>query len=138
VQHGQCQEFANSKQWCAALLLVHNSHHQHHVLQVQDYVNDKLNFIGPVRARTGNEILKGFRSMEHRQAQLQLPILAVHGTSDRCTSLPVQPLLPTLHQFVAHQSFVGTKLVVLTNHLCIAVDLFQSHSPGVILYHSLT
>ncbi|KAA6420475.1 MAG: alpha beta hydrolase, partial [Trebouxia sp. A1-2] len=55
---------------------------------VQDYVNDKLNFIGPVRARTGNEILKGFRSLEHRQAQLHLPILAVHGTSDRCTSLP--------------------------------------------------
>ncbi|KAL0032199.1 hypothetical protein WJX77_010371 [Trebouxia sp. C0004] len=55
---------------------------------VQDYVNDKLNFIGPVRARTGNEILKGFRSLEHRQAQLHLPVLAVHGTSDRCTSLP--------------------------------------------------
>ncbi len=37
-----------SKKCCAASLLVHNIHHQHHVLQVQDYVNDKLNFIGPV------------------------------------------------------------------------------------------
>ncbi len=73
-------------------MLMHSSRHQYHVLQVQDYVNDKLNFIGPVRARTGNEILKGFRSLEQRQAQLHLPILAVHGTSDRCTSLPVQPL----------------------------------------------
>ena len=78
--------------------------HQYRVLQVQDYVNDKLNFIGPVRARTGNEILKGFRSLEHRQAQLHLPILAVHGTSDRCTSLPVQPLSITLHQFVAQDT----------------------------------
>jgi len=94
---GQCnmadaENFATSKQWCAALMLMHSSRHQYHVLQVQDYVNDKLNFIGPVRARTGNEILKGFRSLEQRQAQLHLPILAVHGTSDRCTSLPVQPL----------------------------------------------
>ena len=102
---GQCnmadaKTFANNK-WCAALLLVHNSHHQHHVFQVQDYVNDKLNFIGPVRARTGNEILKGFRSLEQHQAQLQLPILAVHGTSDRCTSLPVHPLSQKLHQFGA-------------------------------------
>lgn len=55
---------------------------------VEDYVNDKLNFVGPVRARTANEILKGFRSLDRSQSQLALPILAVHGTSDRCTSLP--------------------------------------------------
>lgn len=58
-------------------------------LQVAEYVNDKLNFVGPVRARTGNEILKGFKACDERQAQLKLPILAVHGTRDRCTSLPV-------------------------------------------------
>ena len=58
-------------------------------LQVAEYVNDKLNFVGPVRARTGNEILKGFKACDARQAQLKLPILAVHGTHDRCTSLPV-------------------------------------------------
>lgn len=61
--------------------------------QVEDYVNDKLNFVGPVRARTGNEILKGFRALEPRYSQLTLPILAVHGTSDRCTSLPVPTCL---------------------------------------------
>ena len=58
-------------------------------LQVEDYVNDKLNFVGKVRARTAHEILKGFSSLEQRQSQLTLPILAVHGTADRCTSLPV-------------------------------------------------
>ena len=53
MQHGQCQEF------CQQQALIHsfpadvNSSHQYHVLQVQDYVNDKLNFIGLVRARTG-------------------------------------------------------------------------------------
>lgn len=87
-----------------------NSSHQYHVLQVQDYVNDKLNFIGPVRARTGNEILKGFRSLEQRQAQLHLPILAVHGTSDRCTSLPVQPLSQNFHQFGAQCTTALSKL----------------------------
>ena len=80
-----------------AVLLMHKSCHHYHVLQLQDYVNDKLNFIGPVRARTGNEILNGLRSLEHRQAQ---PHLAVHGTSDRCTSLPVQPLSSTCINFL--------------------------------------
>ena len=28
------------------------------LLQVKDYVEDPLNFVGKVRARTGNEILK--------------------------------------------------------------------------------
>lgn len=58
-------------------------------LQVEDYVNDKLNFVGPVRARTANEILKGFRAFGRRHSELMLPILAVHGTNDHCTSLPV-------------------------------------------------
>jgi hypothetical protein len=93
-----------------------------------------------VRARTGNEILKGFRSLEQRQAQLQLPILAVHGTNDRCTSLPVHPLSSNVASIccLLHQSFVKSQLVVLTDRLCIAVVLFQSYSPDVILYHSLT
>lgn len=58
-------------------------------MQVEDYVNDKLNFVGPVRSRTANEILKGFRAVGRRHSELALPILAVHGTSDHCTSLPV-------------------------------------------------
>ena len=59
-------------------------------------MNDKLNFVGPVRARTANEILKGFRSLEQWQSQIRLPILAVHGTKDRCTSLPVGFCLSSL------------------------------------------
>jgi hypothetical protein len=140
MQHGRCQNLCQQQAMIHSFTAEVNSSHQYHVLQVQDYVNDKLNFIGPVRARTGNEILKGFRSLEHRQAQLQLPILAVHGTSDRCTSLPVHPLPQNLHHFSAqwHHNFVNTGLMVLTNRLCIAIDLFQSHSPRVILYQSLT
>ena len=62
-------------------------------MQVEDYLNDKLNFPGPVRARTANEIMKGFRALGRRHSELVLPILAVHGTRDHCTSLPVSTLL---------------------------------------------
>lgn len=58
-------------------------------MQVEDYVSDKLNFVGPIRARTANEIMKGFHALGRRQSELALPILAVHGTRDHCTSLPV-------------------------------------------------
>lgn len=54
---------------------------------VKDYLNDPLNFIGPVRARTANELMKGFRKVQSHQQELTVPILAVHGTQDRCTSL---------------------------------------------------
>ncbi|KAL3161797.1 hypothetical protein ABBQ38_008889 [Trebouxia sp. C0009 RCD-2024] len=55
---------------------------------VEDYLSDKLNFPGPVRTRTANEIMKGFRALGRRHSELMLPILAVHGTKDHCTSLP--------------------------------------------------
>lgn len=58
-------------------------------MQVEDYLSDKLNFPGPVRTRTANEIMKGFRALGRRHSELMLPILAVHGTKDHCTSLPV-------------------------------------------------
>lgn len=58
---------------------------------VAAYVNDPLNFVGPVRARTGNELLKGFRAaaaaLAARGGLDAPPLLAIHGDADRCTSL---------------------------------------------------
>ncbi|GLI60601.1 hypothetical protein VaNZ11_002774 [Volvox africanus] len=55
---------------------------------VKEYMEDPMIYKGNVRALSGNEILKGFRALAPRRTELKLPIFAIHGTSDRCTSLP--------------------------------------------------
>ncbi|EFJ44964.1 hypothetical protein VOLCADRAFT_106192 [Volvox carteri f. nagariensis] len=55
---------------------------------VKEYLEDPMIYKGNVRALSGNEVLKGFRGLVAKRANLKLPIYAVHGTSDRCTSLP--------------------------------------------------
>lgn len=42
--------------------------------QVKAYVNDKRLLHGNVRARTGNEILKGFRALKAKAPAFSLPI----------------------------------------------------------------
>ena len=59
--------------------------------QVADFAADPLNFVGNVRAKTANEILKGFREVQRRQTELRLPLLALHGTADHITSYPARP-----------------------------------------------
>lgn len=59
-------------------------------MQVQHFADDPLNFVGDVRARTANEILKGFRDVQHKEGALALPILAIHGTADKITSYTVR------------------------------------------------
>ncbi|CAL5220245.1 g2225 [Coccomyxa viridis] len=53
---------------------------------VQHFAQDPLNFVGDLRARTANEILKGFRDIQKKEKLLRLPILAIHGTADKITS----------------------------------------------------
>ncbi|KAK9826121.1 hypothetical protein WJX81_005243 [Elliptochloris bilobata] len=55
---------------------------------VADFAADPLNFVGNVRAKTANELLKGFREVQQRQAELRVPLLALHGTHDHITSYP--------------------------------------------------
>ncbi|CAK0782822.1 hypothetical protein CVIRNUC_006017 [Coccomyxa viridis] len=54
---------------------------------VAHFAQDPLNFVGDLRARTANEILKGFKDVQHKEKQLRLPILAIHGTADKITSI---------------------------------------------------
>lgn len=58
-------------------------------VQVKAYLNDPLIYKGNVKALTGNECLKGFKGLVALRPSFTLPILAMHGTSDKCTSLPV-------------------------------------------------
>lgn len=53
---------------------------------VKAYVEDPLNIVGNIRARTGNEILHGFRHVNGKERQITLPIYAAHGTNDHTTS----------------------------------------------------
>ena len=57
---------------------------------VRSFKEDPYNFVGPVRARTGNELLKGFRDLQAKEHELGLPIYAHHGNADKITSLPVR------------------------------------------------
>ncbi len=62
--------------------------------QVADFAADPLNFVGNVRAKTANELLKGFREVQARQGELALPLLALHGTADHITSFPARRRRP--------------------------------------------
>jgi len=53
---------------------------------VEAYKTDPLNTIGPLPARTANETLRAFKSLQSRAAQLKIPIYAHHGDCDKCTS----------------------------------------------------
>lgn len=64
--------------------------------QVREFVADPLCFVGNVRARTANEFLKGFRDVQRREAELVLPILAMHGTADKITSCLVRSMSPPM------------------------------------------
>ncbi|HRK73969.1 MAG TPA: lysophospholipase [Rhodothermales bacterium] len=52
---------------------------------VQAYVNDPLNYIGGIRARTGAEILKVAKIFSQRFSEVKAPVLLFHGTADQLT-----------------------------------------------------
>jgi acylglycerol lipase len=54
---------------------------------VAEYVSDPHVVIGNTRARTANEVLRGFRSLQGKERLFALPVLAVHGSADATTSL---------------------------------------------------
>lgn len=53
---------------------------------VQAYINDPLNTVGNLAARTANEGLKGMRWLRPRWPELKLPLYMHHGEADKCTS----------------------------------------------------
>ena len=55
---------------------------------VAAYRSDPLNFVGNVRARTANELLRGFRAVAPLAGRLSVPALVVFGDADRIASLP--------------------------------------------------
>ena len=50
---------------------------------VQAYINDPLVYQGKVTARLGAELLKVMKQIRQRLADIQLPVLIMHGTEDR-------------------------------------------------------
>ena len=55
---------------------------------VAAYRSDPLNFVGNVRARTANELLRGFRAVAPLAGRLSVPALVVFGDADKIASLP--------------------------------------------------
>ena len=50
---------------------------------VEAYVNDPLVYRGKTRARMGAELLKTIRELPREAPRINLPVLIMHGTSDR-------------------------------------------------------
>ncbi|MCX5042628.1 lysophospholipase [Aldersonia sp. NBC_00410] len=53
---------------------------------VQRYIDDPLVHSGKIPARTVGELLAAFERMQPRLAQLQVPLLVMHGTADALVS----------------------------------------------------
>ena len=53
---------------------------------VQRYMDDPLNQTGKLVARTAIGMSKGFDVIRTRREEITVPILALHGMSDKCTS----------------------------------------------------
>jgi len=53
---------------------------------VQAYVNDPLVYRGKIRARLGIELLDTMETVRNQVGKLYIPILIMHGTSDRLSS----------------------------------------------------
>ncbi len=54
--------------------------------KVKEYIEDPLNTVGSVAARTANESLKAFRQLGQQTAEVKVPLYAHHGTDDKVTS----------------------------------------------------
>ncbi len=53
---------------------------------VDTYVNDPLVYRGKIRARTGAELIKIWQELPAQMAEINLPILIMHGTADKLSS----------------------------------------------------
>lgn len=47
---------------------------------IRAYLEDPLNTVGNVKARTGNETLQAFGRLQRAAKEISLPVYAVHGT----------------------------------------------------------
>ena len=55
---------------------------------VAAYRADPLCFVGNIRARTANELLRGFRAVAPLAPRLEVPALVIFGDADKIASLP--------------------------------------------------
>ncbi|KAL6751088.1 alpha/beta-hydrolase [Haematococcus lacustris] len=115
---------------------------------VREYLEDPLNYVDDVKARTGNEVLKGFKAMQKLRSKISVPLYACHGTMDRCTSLQaVKDLLKasssqdkTLNEIPGgyHELLMGPEKEACIQRL---VDWLVAHSvcaPGSVLDLAVT
>ncbi len=60
---------------------------------VEAYDNDPLNYRGGILARTGAEILKSTKKISAQASEITLPILIMHGTSDKLADVSGSEML---------------------------------------------
>eukprot|EP00892_Ulva_mutabilis_P006370 jgi/Ulvmu1/4104/UM019_0083.1 len=52
----------------------------------QDYVDDPLNYVGPVRVKTARKIEGAMKALKKQYPDFTLPVFGQHGSADKCTS----------------------------------------------------
>ena len=60
---------------------------------VEAYDNDPLNYRGGILARTGAEILKATKTITARVSEISIPMLIMHGTSDKLADVSGSKML---------------------------------------------
>ncbi|NQV15533.1 alpha/beta hydrolase [bacterium] len=60
---------------------------------VEDYDSDPLNYRGSILARTGAEMLNSTKKISSQAASITLPILIMHGTSDKLADVSGSEML---------------------------------------------
>jgi len=60
---------------------------------VADYDSDPLNYRGGILARTGSELLKATKIITARMAELELPVLIMHGSVDKLADVSGSEML---------------------------------------------
>ena len=76
---------------------------------IKEYVDDPLVRVANVRFLAAYEILKGFRLLNEKKTQFNLPLLVIHGTNDAACFYPAS------EQFVRDVSSLDKKFVSVQN-----------------------
>lgn len=93
-------------------------------VKVKEFNEDPLIYHGDVKANSGNEILKGMKGAAGKLSLIDCPVLALHGSKDKTTSLSaVQRLLAVASSQDKHLEIIPDGFHEI---------FFEAHAPRII------
>lgn len=80
-----CLSYITVKKWSPYFNTVDPWEMSRNKEAVQQYIDDPLTQTGKLVARTAIGMSSGFEVVKNRRREITVPILALHGTDDKCT-----------------------------------------------------